>query len=255
VETPILAGGTLPVIARFSLFAGVPDLPDNDDGASPVGIGLKIKGADGDFDMQAFNHRDFIVATSDEFAAFLRSLGATRPDSPHPNPIEEFLAAHPHARDFLGSRTYPGSFAEAKYFGANAEKFTNAKGQSVFVRYQFIPRAGERYLSPEERKAQSASYLQDEIVMRAARGPIRFDWYAQVAQAGDVIDDPSIAWPDTRRLVKLGTFSFDRLPADPVSVDRALLFQPGSSHPGVDPADPMLMMRNTADAISFGQRQ
>jgi catalase len=255
VKTAIFTGGPLPVVARFSLFAGVPDIPDNDDGASPVGIGLKIKAADGDFDMQAFNHRDFVVATSDAFAVLLRAIGATRPDSPHPNPVEQFLATHPHAKEFLGSRTYPISYAEAKYFGVNAEKFTNAKGDSVFVRYQFVPRAGERYLSPEERKAKSGSYLQDEIVQRVAKGPILFDWYAQIAQKGDVIEDPSVAWPDTRKLVKLGTFSLERLPSDPRTADRTLLFQPGSPHPGVDPADPMLTMRNAADAISVGERQ
>jgi len=255
VKTPIFTGGPLPVVARFSLFAGVPDVPDNDDAASPVGIGLKIKAADGDFDMQAFNHRDFVVATSDEFAVLLRAIGATKPDSPHPNPVEKFLATHPHAKEFLGSRTYPISYAEAKYFGVNAEKFTNAKGESVFIRYQFVPRAGERYLSPAERKMKSGSYLQDEIVQRAAKGPILFDWYAQIAKKGDVIEDPSIAWPDTRKLVKLGTFSIERLPSDPKTADRTLLFQPGSPHPGVDPADPMLAMRNAADAISVGERQ
>ena len=255
VKNPIFKGGPLPVIARFSLFAGVPDVPDNDDAASPVGIGLKIKAPGGDFDMQAFNHRDFVVTTSDEFATLLRAIGATKPDSPHPNPLEQFLAAHPHAREFLGSRTYPISYAAAKYYGVNAEKFTNAKGGSVFVRYQFVPRAGERYLTPAERKTKSGSYLQDEIVQRAAKGPIVFDWYAQIAQKGDVIEDPSIAWPDTRRLVKLGTFSIERLPNDPKTADRTLLFQPGSPHPGVDPADPMLAMRDAADAISVGERQ
>src|SRR3569833_2324692 len=43
VKEPIFAGGTLPVSARFSLFAGVPTLADNDDGASPAGLGIKIR--------------------------------------------------------------------------------------------------------------------------------------------------------------------------------------------------------------------
>src|SRR5579862_8724383 len=36
VKAPIFLGGPLPIIARFSVFAGVPDLPDNDDGAAPA---------------------------------------------------------------------------------------------------------------------------------------------------------------------------------------------------------------------------
>jgi catalase len=254
VKTPIFAGGTLPVVGRFSLFAGVPTLPDNDDGASPAGLGLKIKAPDGDdFDIEANQHKDFIVATFDEFAVFLRAAGATKPDSPHPNPVEQFLSTHPHAKEFLGSRTYPDSYARAKYFGINAEKFTNAKNQSVYIRYQFVPRAGEHYLSPEERKAKSGSYLQDEIAARVKREPILFDWYAQIAAKGDKIDDPSVAWPDSRKLVKLGTFSLTKL-ADPAS-EKPLLFLPGQAHAGVEAADPMLVMRNTAYPISLGERQ
>ena len=76
-----------------------------------------------------------------------------------------------------------------KYFGINAVKFTDAAGQSVFVRYQFVPCAGE-HLTPEQRKAESASYLRDEILQRVGREPIVFDWYAQIAEQGDVITDP-----------------------------------------------------------------
>lgn len=256
VKEPIFTGGPLPIIARFSLFAGVPDLPDNDEGASPVGLGIKIKAPDGDdFDIQAFQHRDFIVATSDEFAVLLRAIGATPPDTPHPNPVEQFLATHPHAKEFLDSRTYPASYAQAKYFGINALKFTNRAGRSVFVRYQFVPHAGEHYLTPNERKAESGSYLQDEITRRVGQGPVLFDWYAQIAEASDRIGDPSTAWPDTRRLVKLGTFSITGLPVNSAALDKTLLFIPGQTHPGVEAADPMLTLRNTADTISFGERQ
>ena len=256
VRTPLFRGGPLPIIARFSLFAGVPDLPDNNDGASPAGLGIKIKAADGDdFDIEANQHRDFIVATVDEFATFLRAVGVTKAHTPHPNPVEQFLATHPHAKDFLGSRTYPASYAEAKYFGVNSVKFTNARGQSVFVRYQFVPRSGEKYLSTAQRLAASTTYLQDEIGHRVGTGPVVFDWYAQIASGSDAIADPSIAWPDTRRLVKLGSFSITARPADPAAVDKALLFLPGQPHPGVEAADPMLVMRNIAYPISLGQRQ
>lgn len=255
VKAPIFAGGSLPVIARFSLFAGIPTLADNDDGASPAGFAVKIKAPDGnDFDIELNQHKDFIVSTFDEFAVFLRAVGSTKPDSPHPNPVEQFLAVHPHAKEFLASRTYPVSFAQARYFGINALKFTNAKGGSVFVRYLAVPRAGEKYLSSDERKAQTGSYLQDELGTRVARESIFFDWYVQIAGKGDKIDDPAKAWPDSRKLVKLGSFELKALDHSP-ETDKTLLFLPGQAHPGVVAADPMLVMRNTAYPISLGQRQ
>jgi catalase len=92
------------------------------------------------------------------------------------------------------------------------------------VRYRFVPQAGERYLTPDERRAQTASCLQDDIVARVAKSPVVFDWYGQIAEKRDKFEDPSIAWPDTRQMVKLGTFALT--------------------------ADPMLVMRNTAYPIS-----
>lgn len=255
-KEPIFAGGPLQIVARFSLFAGVPDLPDNADAASPAGFGIKIKAPDGDdFDIECNQHNNFIVATFDEFAVFLRALGATKADTPHPTPVEQFLSTHPLAVEFLKTRTYPNSYAEAKYFGINSLKFTNEKGRSSFVRYEMVPRSGEHYLNPDERKARSATYLQDEIVGRVRQQPIVFDWYVQIAEKGDKIEDPSIAWPTSRRRVKLGTFTLDKLPQDAAMAEKSLLFLPGQPHPGVEAADPMLVMRNTAYPISFGQRQ
>lgn len=255
-KASVFAGGALPITGRFSLFAGVPTLPDSDDGASPAGLGVKIREPDGnEFDIECNQHNGFIVATVDEFREFLVAAGNSGPGVAHPTPVEEFLARHPEARAFLASRTYPASYVTATYFGVNSEKFTNGPGTATFVRYRLVPRAGEKYLGPEDRKQMTADYLQDDVVRRIGSGPVEFDWYAQIAAAGDAIENPAIAWPETRRLVKLGTFRFNRLPADPEAAQRNLLFLPGQPHPGVDPADPMLVLRNVAYPISFGERQ
>jgi catalase len=56
-------------------------------------------------------------------------------------------------------------------------------------------------------------------------------------------------------MVKLGTFTLTKLPQDPETTQRTLLFLAGQPHPGVEAADPMLIMRNTAYPISLGERQ
>ena len=253
-KEPIFSGGQLPIIARFSVFAGVPDLPDNDDGASPAGFAIKIRSPNGDdFDIEANQHGDFIVATSDEFAVFLRALGAAGKGDGHA--LDAFLQTHPHARDFLESRTYPASYASAVYFGVNAFRFTNAAGASAFVRYRIVPRVAEHYLNATERKEAIPNYLQDEIVRRLAGSPVVFDWYAQVAGPGDRIEDPSVAWPANRPVVKLGTFTLSAVAVGADALQKTLLFLPGQAHPGVEAADPMLVLRNTAYPISLGQRQ
>ena len=253
-KEPIFKGGPLPIVARFSDFAGVPDLADNDDGASPAGFAIKIEENDGStFDVVSNQHPDFITATSDEFLDFLRAAGAAGKGDK--KPLEAFLSAHPHAQQFLASLTYPVSYAQATYFGINALKFTNGSGKAAFVRYRLVPQAPAKYLTPEERKIQGPNYLQDEIARRVGSGPIVFDWYAQIAGPGDKIEDPSIAWPESRKMVKLGTFTLTKLVSNADAAQRSLLFLPGQPHPGVEPADPMLVLRNTAYPVSLGQRQ
>lgn len=250
---PIFRGGPLPVIVRFSNFAGVPDIADNDDGASPAGLAVKIKEKVGtDFDIVSNQHPDFIAPTSDDFLIFLRAAGAAGKGDK--TSLEAYLSSHPHAQQFLASRTYPVSYAQAPYFGINSFKFTNSKGGSVFVRYKFVPRADVKYLTPDERKTRSSNYLQEEIANRMVRGPVVFDWFAQLAGPGDKIEDPSIAWPESRRMVKLGTVTLNKFVGN-TEAQRTLLFLPGQPHLGVEPADPMLVLRNTAYPISLGQRQ
>lgn len=255
-KASVFAEGRLPVVARFSLFAGVPDIPDTANGAAPTGLAIKIKAKDGtEFDFATDQHNGFVVATSDEFANFLRLVAASGPGVAHPTPLETFLGEHPVSKHFVETLTSPASYATATFFGINSFKFTNAKGKSVFVRYRFVPKAGERYLTPDELKTMGPNYLQDDIVARIAKKPVQFDWYAQIAEEGDKIEDPSSVWPESRKLVKLGSFTFDRLPDDKAVADKQTLFLPGTSHPGIDPADPMLTFRNHTYPISFGERQ
>jgi catalase len=141
------------------------------------------------------------------------------------------------------------------FFGVNAFLFTDAAGQSRPVRYRFVPLAGEHALDDAATKARSPDYLMAEIVDRLGRQPVRFEWWAQLGEAGDAIDDPSIAWPEDRRLVKLGVITIDHAGPNTALADKTLLFLPGSLVPGIGIADPMVTIRNAAYPVSFHERQ
>ena len=104
VKAPVFASGTLPVTARFSVFAGVPTLPDNDDGASPAGFAFKIRAKDGDdFDVEANQHPDFITSTFDEFAVFLRA--GRQHQAGHATPKSgRTVSRHPSARRAVSAK-------------------------------------------------------------------------------------------------------------------------------------------------------
>ena len=193
---PIFAGGTLPVIVRFSDFTGIPDIPDTAGDANPRGFAVKIKARSGDVDLVTHSFNGFPVATSDEFAVFLRAIGASGPGVAHPTPIEAFLDRHPIAKAFVTSQPPPPeSYATAAYFGVNSFKFTNASGRSAFVRYRLVPRAGTHFLTADavRRKAQTIC-SRDQTARHD--DPNRVRLVRAIAQSGDKIDDPSIAWPE-----------------------------------------------------------
>jgi catalase len=256
-KAALFDGKSRAVTVRVSDFTGFPDISDGSPDASPYGFGLKVHMvSERDYDVVAHSFNGFPVATAAEFGALMRAIGESRTATAHPTPLERFLDAHPAAKVFVSTqKPPPASYAATAYFGVNAFRFTNARGQSAFVRYRFVPVDAERYLTPAEAKAQGPDYLKAEIGRRLAAHPVAFIWYAQVATPADSIADPSIPWPETRRLVELGVVTLKAVAADPAATDQALIFLPGRTPDGIAPADPMLTIRNAAYAVSFEGRQ
>jgi catalase len=249
----LFSAAKVPVTARFSDFTGIPTIPDNVGDANPRGFAVKFKAPGGDFDIVTHSFNGFPTKTSGEFRELLLAIAASGKDAAKPTALDKFLAAHPIAKNFLTTQNSPESFATSAYFGVNAFKYTKA-GAARFVRYRLVPAAGEHYLDAARLKAKSADFLQTDIAQRLAKGPVSFDWFAQIAEKGDVIDDPSIAWPASRRLIKLGTITLTKVVTDP-GADHKLLFLPANMPDGIEAADPMLTIRNGAYPISFQHRQ
>jgi hypothetical protein len=72
------------------------------------------------------------------------------------------------------------------------------------VRYRFVPEAGEHDLDAAALKTRDSNYLQTEIPSAARQGASAFQPVRPGLRAGDAIEDPAIAWPANRKLVKLG---------------------------------------------------
>ena len=255
-KAPHFAKG-VPVLVRFSNGTGVPTLPDADPNASPHGIAIRFQLPDGsNTDIVSISANNFPVATPEEFLALLQAIAASGPDAAKPTPIERFLGSRPAAAKWVSTpRPAPESFATLAFYGVNAFKFTNAKGESRFARYQILPVAGERALSDADAAKAAPNYLMDELPKRIAKGPVKFRLVAQLAKDGDAVDDGTVAWPADRELVELGTFSLTSAPEDQVKAQKALLFNPVALPAGIESsADPVLLARFPAYAVSFGQR-
>jgi catalase len=255
-KAPHFAAG-VPVVVRFSDTTGVPNLPDASPDASPHGIAIRFKLPGGTTtDIVSISANSFPVSTPEDFLALMQAVAQSGPGAAKPTPIEQFLGSHPAALKFVTTpRPAPQSFATLTYYGVNAFKFTNAKGESRYARYQIVPLAGERPLSEADAGKAAPDYLMQELPKRIAQGPVKFRLMAQVAKDGDKVDDATVVWPADREVVELGTLSLTTTAADQTAEQKALLFNPVSLPDGIVPStDPILLARFPAYAVSFGQR-
>lgn len=244
------------VIVRFSDFTGIPTIPDNIGLANPRGFAVKFKMPDGSStDIVCHSFDGFPTPTSDQFRELLLAIGASGKGAAAPTALDKFLDAHPIAKTFLTTQKSPASYAGLTYFGVNSFKFTNAKGKSHFIRYQFIPANGEELLTAEQMAKMDPQYLQIEIKKRIAQHPVKFKMYAQIAEEGDNIEDPSVAWPASRKKVLLGIIEITKLSENTSAEDKALFFIPSNIPEGIETADPMLDFRSKAYPISVKDRQ
>lgn len=252
----VFAGAPRPITVRYSNSTALTDIADTDDNASPHGMGIRFRVGESDnLDVVAHSFNGFPSPSARDFADLLGAVAESGPEATKPTALDSYLASHPIAATFLTSqKPPPESFATLSYFGVNAVTFIDAAGNRTHVRSRLVPQAGERILDAAARAAMGPNYLGEEIARRLARGPVTFDWKAQVAEAGDRLDDPSTPWPESRRLVTLGTLAIERLAADQAAGGK-IFFGPGLLPPGIEPADPMLKIRDAAYFLSSKDRQ
>ncbi|HKW75929.1 MAG TPA: catalase family peroxidase [Terriglobales bacterium] len=256
-KAPHFQTANISINVRFSDFTGFPAIADNDPLASPRGMAIKFHLPDGsDTDIVAHSFNGFPVATADEFRELMIAMASSGPGVPKPTPLDSFLTAHPAAKTFLESQIPPpASYATVSYFGVNTFKFSNAEGKITFGRYQIRPAQGEKSLPFAEAKSAQPDYLRNEIKGRISHGSVSFKLLLQVAEKGDDLDDPSIAWPDNRTQVELGTVEITQAVSDNAAAERELLFLPGALPAGIEAQDPMIRARQDAYPVSYERRR
>jgi catalase len=252
-----LRGGAVPVILRFSDGTGLPTIPDSNPSAGPRGLAIRFTLPGGAFtDIVANSHNGFVAGNGEDFLAFLKAVAATRPDSPHPSPVEAFLGSHPQALKFVQeSHALPRSFANLAYFGNNAFVFVDSAGTKHPIRYQIIPVAGLANLDSASAAKVGPNYLFDDLPKRLARGPMQFRLYAQLANPGDPTNDGSIVWPPDRKRVLLGTISVTAVAPKNDELQRSLAFNPIFLIDGIQLSDdPLVPLRSAVYALSVAHR-
>ncbi|MGA2880509.1 MAG: catalase family peroxidase [Bryobacteraceae bacterium] len=256
-RAPHMNRASTPVSVRFSDSTGVPLIPDTDPNANPKGCAIRFHLADRvHTDIISHSTDGFPTKTGQEFLEFLRALAASDPAKLSGSPLEAFLGSHPAALAFVQApKPAPSSFARESYFGILAVRFTNKDGESRFGRYRILPEAGNDHLTAAAAAAQGPNYLFDELAARLVKGPIKLRIVAQLANAGDIVDDATIHWPEDRTQLDLGTVALTATVADNAQEQQHIIFDPIPRVDGIEPSDDALFELRAALYLMSGRRR
>jgi catalase len=247
------------VTVRFSNFAGIPNVADNDpQGAGPRGCAVRFHlGEHVHTDIIAHSVDNFPARTAEGLVEFLNAVIGTDPKGPHPNAIEQFLGGHPAALTFVQiPKPIPTSFARESFFAVSAFRFTNTDGMSRYGRYRVLPAAGTEYLDETAAAARSPNFLFEEIRERIGKEPVRFRVAVQLAQDGDIIDDATVRWPEQRTQLAFGEISLQEIAANNASEQQHIIFDPIPRVDGIEASvDPLFEPRANIYLMSGRRRR
>ena len=254
----VFNGDKVPVVARFSVGGGNPKASDK--GKSVRGLALKFSLPNGEQWLTAnISAPMYFVAKPEQFVPFFQ---ARSPDpatgKADPAKLKAFSEANPETllqSAYLGKAPVPASYSTVSYWSTNAFEFVSAKGESQFVRWQFVPEQGTVGLTEDQLKTLPDDFLADELRKRVAAGPVAFGFSVQLAEKDDVLTDPTKVWPDSRRVVPVGKLVIDSVEAALGGACDKITFNPLALPKGIKPsADPVLLARAAPYAVGLGRR-
>lgn len=248
----------IPAQGRLSIGGGGPEAAEA--AARVRSLALQLTGEDGQQWRLAMNSFPFFAMPSAE--AFLEQVRAQTPDpatgKPDPAAIAALQARYPSARAFAQwARAAPwtDSWANTGYNGIHTFYFVDADGQRTPLRWSFVPLAEAQSMSEQQRQQAPANYLSTELAGRLAQGPVGWTLQLQLAEPGDELEDPSIAWPSTRRTVDAGTLWIDAMQPQQGGYCDGVNFDPTVVPDGIAiSADPILAARSAVYAQSWNRR-
>ena len=257
-RSALFAGKPVPVIARFSLAGGNPKAPDT--AKSGRGMALEFALPDGSLQHMSMLNTPLFGAAQPQ--TFLDMMLAVKPDpatgKPDPDKVKAFKASHPDnlaQADFLASNNPPTSYANSAYWGIHTFKFINKEQKSSIVRWRFVPQDGEKRLSDAELKSSPPNFLEQALIEKTKQQPVKWDMMVTIGEAGDTEDNPTVAWPENRKMVKAGTLTISAATPQKGAACEKINFDPLVMGDGIAASsDPVLQFRSPAYALSFAKR-
>jgi catalase len=259
----VFKAGHVPIIGRFSLGGGNPDVADGPEMVR--GLGLLFKLPDGEeWRTAMINAPVFPVNTPQ---AFYDRLLAAQPDprtgKPDPEKIAAFLASHPEtvqATKIIQNHPASSGFENSTFYSLNAFWFMDASGKSTPVRWSLAPMqpfapADTTPLNTTGPAGPDKNYLFDALIAGILHQSPQWRLIITIGQTNDPTNDATIPWPDAREQVDVGTLTLDQVESEETSTCRDINFDPLVLPEGMAPSDdPLLSARSAVYSQSFTRR-
>lgn len=288
----IFSGAKIPMTARFSNGANLNERHDERPDAR--GLAVKFhQPQHGDADMISMTIPVLGADTRPEYIGLTRSiipqpikrdswlrrtvvnpllLRQNLPDPPKgvtrdgAKGLLKYAGSHHFAIAFAinaGLFMVPVSWARTKYHLVHTFLAVGPDGVKRPVRFEWQPVDGVFPLYQPAKKHRRdpdpppppTDFLTTEMRDRLRRAPARFTLKMVLGDPGDELDKPSVPWPDTRRVYKMGTLFIDKMADDQgLDVD-TLSFNPMRLPDGIEPSDDeMLKLRGEVYQLGCAER-
>jgi catalase len=248
--------GKIPVLGRFALAGGMPYTADTPKDVRSLAILFKL--ADGEeWRTGMVDIPVFLVNNPVVFREFLLA-SAPDPHTGKPNAaaMSAYMAEHPEtaaALKVIGSYPFSSGFSDSLFYGLNAFRFVNDKGESTPVRWYVKPDQAD---VTTDNSAADKNYLFDALISQIHSKPLRWHLIVIVGQPGDPTAEAASQWPADRKQIDVGTITLDTIESDDTSPARNLTFDPLVLPDGISPSDdPLLSARSAAYSQSFTRRE
>ncbi|HEV7813639.1 MAG TPA: catalase family peroxidase [Janthinobacterium sp.] len=253
---PVFGATRTPVIGRFAIPGGNPSIAD---AASPVrSLALLFQLPNGEQWRTGMNNTPIFIVNNPQ--AFYANLLASKPDpatkKTDPAKLKAFFDAHPESasfRQWIKDHAPSSALTNSSYYGINAFRLVNAAGQQQYVRWSVVPE--QVYVPLDAPAPKDPNFLDEDLQQQLQQGPVRWHLKLQLAQAGDVTDDATKAWPDERPMLDAGVLTLNQAIAQGDGPCRDVNFDPLILPKGIQPSrDPLLAARSAAYSRSFNAR-
>jgi catalase len=248
--------GRVPVIGRFSFGGGDPHVADAPN--TVRGLGLLFRLPDGEQWRTAMvNLPVFPFQTPQDF---YDNLVASQPDpktgKPDPEKMAAFGANHPatvRALSIIQSHAPSSGFDNTAFNSLNAFRFIDAAGASIPVRWTLAP--VEPYVAVTGAAQTDKNYMFDALIASIRQHPLQWHMIITIGNSEDPTNDATVAWPDGREQVDVGTVTLDHIESEETSPARDINFDPLVLPSGMTPSDdPLLSARSAIYSQSFTRR-